>query len=189
MRAALLVFGLWAGIASAAVPAAEKEAGTLRTAFPDAERFDSRDVLLTDDMVSRIESLARARVSERLVTFYTAYRGGAVAGHAVIHSHIVRTKRETLLMAFEPDGRIRRISVVAFLEPQEYRPSERWLRQFEGKSSADKLAVGQDIAPISGATLTARGITEQSRWLLQALKLATDGAGAAARTASEGRKP
>jgi hypothetical protein len=171
LRFVTLAVGLSAGLAFAAPSTAEKEAVTLRVAFPDAERFESHDVLLTDAMVSRIESLARSRVQERLVTFYTAMRDGAVAGHAVIHSHVVRTKRETLLIAFEPDGRIRRISVVAFLEPQEYRPAERWLRQFEGKSATDKLAVGQDISPISGATLTARGVTEQSRWLLQALKL------------------
>jgi hypothetical protein len=159
------------GLASAAISAEEKEAVALRTTFPDADHFESNDVLLTDEMVSRIESLARARVRERLVTLYTAMRGGAVAGHAVIHSHIVRTKRETLLIAFEPDGRIRRVSVVAFLEPAEYRPADRWLRQFEGKGTGDKLAVGQDIAPITGATLTARGVSEQARWLLQALKL------------------
>jgi hypothetical protein len=176
LRSVTVAVGLWAGLASAAIPAAEKEAVALRTAFPDAERFDSKDLILTDAMVERIESLARARLRERLVTFYTAHRGGAVVGHAVIHSHVVRTKRETLLVAFEPDGRIRRITVVAFLEPEEYRPAERWLRQFEGKGTDDKLAVGQDIAPISGATLTARGVTEQARWLLQALKLDVAGA-------------
>jgi hypothetical protein len=160
------------GLASADAPAAEKEAAVLRAAFPAAERFDSRDVLLTDELVARIEKLARARVKERLVTFYTAHAGGAVAGYGVISSHVVRTKRETLLLAFEPDGRIRRIHVLAFLEPDEYRPSDRWLAQFAGKGAADRLAVGQDVAPISGATLTARGVAEESRWLLQALRAA-----------------
>jgi len=149
---------------------AGKEEAALRAAFPDAERFEPKDVLLTDDMVKRIEGLARARVKERLVTFYAAHRGGAVAGYAVIHSHVVRTKRETLSLAFEPDGRIRKITVLAFLEPDEYRPSDRWLAQFRGKGPADRLAAGNDIAPITGATLTARGIAEESRWLLQALR-------------------
>jgi hypothetical protein len=142
----------------------------IRSVFADADRVEPRDVILTDDLVARIERLGRARVKERLVTFYTARKGGAVAGYAVIHSHVVRTKRETFLIAFEPDGRIRRISVLAFLEPQEYKPSDRWLRQFEGKGASDRLAIGDDIAPITGATLTARGIAEESRWLLQALR-------------------
>jgi hypothetical protein len=147
-----------------------KEEAAIRAIFPEAEGLQATDVLLTDDMVRRIESLARARVKERLVTFYTARRGGSVAGYAVIHSHVVRTKRETLSIAFEPDGRIRRIQVLAFLEPEEYRPSERWLAQLEGKGISDRLAVGQDLAPITGATLTARGIAEESRWLLRALR-------------------
>ena len=148
----------------------KKEAAVLKAAIPEAERFDARDVLLGDAMVKRIEKLARARVKERLVTFYTASKDGATLGYAVIHSHVVRTKRETFAIAFEPDGRIRKISILAFLEPEEYRPSERWLRQFDGKGAQDRLAVGDDIAPISGATLSARGIAEESRWLLQALR-------------------
>ena len=158
--------------ANSGVPVAEKEAAALRAVFPDAERFEPKDVLLSPEMVTRLESLARARVPERLVTFYTASRAGTVLGYAVIESHVVRTKRETLTIAFEPDGHIRRIMVVAFLEPEEYRPSERWLAQFPGKGPSDKLAVGNDLAPITGATLTARGVAEQSRWLLQALLLA-----------------
>jgi hypothetical protein len=153
-------------------PAARAEA-LVRAAFPGADRVEARDVALTDDMVRRVESLARARVRERMVTFYEARRGAEVLGYLVLHQHVVRTKRETLSLAFEPDGRIRRITVLAFLEPPEYRPPERWLAQLEGKGAGDRLAVGQDIAPISGATLTARGITEESRWLLQALRLAT----------------
>jgi hypothetical protein len=157
---------------AAGIPVAEKEAAALRSAFPDADAFEAKDLLLTDEMARRVEELARARVRERLVTFYTARKASAVEGYAVIHSHVVRTKRETFTLAFEPDGRIRRITILAFLEPEEYRPGERWLRQFQGKGAGDRLAVGDDIAPITGATLTARGIAERSRWLLQALKVA-----------------
>jgi hypothetical protein len=146
----------------------------LRAVFPGAERFASDDVLLTEEMAGRLDELARARVRERMVTFYTALRGKEVLGYAVVQSHVVRTKRETLLLAFEPDGRIRRVTVLAFLEPVEYRPSDRWLGQLDGKGPGDRLAVGDDLTPITGSTLTARGVAEQSRWLLQALKLARE---------------
>lgn len=161
---------LAAGPARAALGGGEE--AVVRGLFPDAERIEAHDVVLTDEMVSRIERLARARVRERLVTFYAVRRAGAVEGYAVIQSHVVRTKRETLAIAFEPDGRIRRISVLAFLEPEEYRPSERWLSQLRGKGAGDRLAVGEDVPNITGATLSARGIAEQSRWLLQALRSA-----------------
>jgi hypothetical protein len=148
------------------------EEAAVRAVFPGAERLEARDVVLTDELVARIEKLGRARVQERLVTFYTAHRQGAVAGYAVIHSHVVRTKRETIAIAFEPDGRIRKIQVLAFLEPEEYRPSDRWLAQFQGKGPGDALRVGGDIVNVTGSTLTSRGIAEQSRWLLQALRAA-----------------
>ena len=173
----LLLLGLAAmaaGPGPTSAQLAPKEQEALRAAFPDAERFAPKDLLLSDELVSRIEKVARARVRERMVTFYTATRGGEVIGHAVIHSHVVRTKRETFTLAFDPDGRIRRIVIVAFLEPIEYLPSDRWLAQFGGKGEGDRLAVGDDLAPISGATLSARGIAEESRWLLQALKVAKE---------------
>ncbi|MEI7706527.1 MAG: FMN-binding protein, partial [Deltaproteobacteria bacterium] len=146
---------------------------------PDADRFDPSDVILTDEMARRLDELARSRIPERMVTFYVARKGpaspgnpgGQVLGYAVVQSHVVRTKRETLLLAFEPDGRIRRVVVLSFLEPPEYRPSERWLAQLAGKGTADRTAVGDDLAPITGSTLSARGVAEQSRWLLQALSM------------------
>ena len=168
-KKAVVAVALAAAAAAAAAQAPGKDEAVVRSLFPDAERVETKDVILTDAMVSRIEQLARAKVKERLVTFYTARKGADALGYAVIHSHVVRTKRETFAIAFEPDGRIRKISVLSFLEPAEYKPSERWLRQFDGKGPKDRLAVGDDIAPISGATLSARGIAEESRWLLQAL--------------------
>jgi hypothetical protein len=173
VTAAILAALLAAGPAAAGGPAGADQQ-IVRQLFPEADAVEPRDVLLTDAMVARIEQLARARVRERLVTFYTARKGGAVQGYAVIQAHVVRTKRETLALAFEPDGRIRRISILAFLEPAEYRPPERWLAQFGGKGPADRLAVGDDIAPITGATLSARGIAEQARWLLAALREAKE---------------
>ncbi len=158
----------------AAPPAIGADEQIVRGLLPEADLVEARDVLLTSEMVTRIERLARTRVRERLVTFYTARRAGRVVGYAAIQAHVVRTKRETLALAFEADGRIRRISILAFLEPPEYRPPDRWLAQFEGKGTADRLAVGDDIAPITGATLSARGIAEQARWLLAALQQARE---------------
>ncbi len=158
----------WSAAARAGSP------DVLQAAFPDADRFDAADVLLSEDMARKLDTLARSRIPERMVTFYTARRANEVLGYGVLQSHVVRTKRETLLVAFEPDGRIRRIVVISFLEPPEYKPSERWLGQFAGKGSADRLAVGDDLAPISGSTLSARGVSEQARWLLHALQMARE---------------
>jgi hypothetical protein len=170
-----IVVSLAGSVSAHAQAPASGKPDPLRAAFPDAERFDATDVLLSDEMAKRLDDLAHSKIPERMVTFYAARKGDAVQGYAVLQSHVVRTKRETLMLAFEPDGRIRRIVVVSFLEPPEYRPSDRWLGQFSGKGTSDRLAVGDDLAPISGSTLSARGVAEQSRWLLQALQMARQG--------------
>lgn len=178
----LLALVCWApspGRAAGAPPPPGADESIVRSLFPEADAVAAQDVLLTDEVAARLEVLARARVKERLVTFYTARRAGAVAGYAVIHGHVVRTKRETLALAFEPDGRLRKVTVLSFLEPPEYRPPDRWLAQLSGKGPADRLAVGDDLAPISGSTLSARGIAEQSRWLLAALQATVLAGGAA----------
>jgi hypothetical protein len=146
----------------------------LRGAFPDAEQLVAKDVILTDALRAQIQALSRTRISDRMVTFYEARKGGELLGYAAIQSHLVRTKRETLAVIFEPDGRLRQVEIIAFLEPAEYMPPERWLAQLSGKGPQDKLAVGQDVLPITGATLSARGITEQTRWLLHALQAAKE---------------
>jgi hypothetical protein len=176
LRALLLLVAaatlLEAPPARAQLPAGLPE--PVRAAFPDADRIDADDVILTDEMAARLDSLARSRIGERMITFYTGRRGGQVLGHAALQSHVVRTKRETLLVVFEPDGHLRKVTVVSFLEPPEYKPADRWLAQLAGKGGDDRLAVGDDLAPITGATLSARGVAEQSRWLLQALKMARE---------------
>ena len=56
----------------------------------------------------------------RIYARYVARRGGAVVGRAYVDTHVVRTKRESLLISVDPNGRVRRIDVTAFLEPPEY---------------------------------------------------------------------
>ena len=58
---------------------------------------------------------------------------------------------------------MRRIDVTAFLEPAEYLASERWRKQYEGKSAEDDVNLGQAIRPIMGATMTSRAVNAAVR--------------------------
>jgi FMN-binding protein len=64
------------------------------------------------------------------------------------------------------DGKIRRIEVVAFQEPPEYLPSEKWYEQFGGKSLDPDLRLKKEIHPVTGASLTAQASTDASRRVL-----------------------
>ncbi len=171
MRAlAFTVVAISAAWPQSALAQSARAEEALRGLFPGAERFAPKDVFLTDEMAARLERLARARISERMVTFYAATRGAQTLGYAALHTHRVRTKNETLAVAFEPDGRLKRIEVAVFLEPEEYLPPPKWLSQFAGKTAADRLTVGDDLQVLTGATMSARSISETARWLLHAFR-------------------
>jgi Na+-translocating ferredoxin:NAD+ oxidoreductase RnfG subunit len=77
--------------------------------------------------------------------------------------HTVRTLPEAFLVVLSPQGTVRTLRVLAFHEPLEYKPSDRWYSQFEEKSLSEPLRLGSDVHGIVGATLSARATTRGVR--------------------------
>ena len=155
---------LAAGVASAQSGVVSREEA-LAAVFPGATISADR-VFLTDGQVEQIAALSHADVASKIFARYVARRDGAVVGRAYVDTHIVRTKRESLLVSLETDGRVRRIDVTAFLEPPEYTPSQPWRRQYYDKPLSDDLAVHRSIRPIAGATLTTGAVNAAVRRVL-----------------------
>lgn len=150
LTAALLVAaGAWAAAQGGRITREEALAAVYPGATVAAER-----VFLTRAQRTAIRELAGVDVESRLVARYVATQDGAVVGRAYVDTHVVRTKRESLLIALHADGTVKRIDVTAFLEPIEYLPSERWLAQYDDRPLNDDLAMRRAIRAIAGATLT-----------------------------------
>jgi hypothetical protein len=143
----------------------------LASAFPDADRVDSRTVLLGDEQAAAIESLAKARLETRLITVYTGVKDDQILGYAFIDVHTVRTLPEAFLIVLSPEGRIESLRVLAFYEPEEYLPTERWLAQFDQRVLAHELRLGGEIHGIAGSTLSARAVTDGVRRTLAIFEL------------------
>lgn len=137
----------------------------LADVYPGAQ-IRSEQVFLTAAQVKRAASLAGSEVPSALVARYLASRDGRLVGRAYVDTHVVRTKKESLLISLDADGRLLRIDVTAFLEPPEYRASEPWLRQYQGRALTDEVALTRAIRPIAGATLTARAANAAVRRVL-----------------------
>lgn len=146
------------GSAAAKVFYAKEEA--IQVAFPDATSVEKKTFILTDAEVKRVEALARAKLDSKLVTFYIGKKDQRVIGYAVIDVHIVRTLPEAFMVVLSPEGRVVSTLILAFYEPLEYLPQDRWLKQFEQKTLGDGLIPGRDIAGLTGATLTARAVAQ-----------------------------
>lgn len=135
----------------------------IRAAFPEADAIDKQTFFLTDDQKRQVEILARARLDSKLVTLYMGKRGQKLLGYAMIDVHTVRTLPEAVMVVLSPEGRVNSTLILAFYEPLEYLPNERWLKQFDQRSLTPDLRVGGGIAGITGATLTTRGVTDAVR--------------------------
>jgi hypothetical protein len=131
----------------------------LELVFPEC-RVERETVYLTREQKERASELADERIETGLVYVYSAFRegegGDELAGYAFFDTHEVRTKRETVMIAVDPDARVRRVEVLAFAEPREYLPRGKWYGQFAGRRLDDKLRIPDDIHGVAGATLTAR---------------------------------
>jgi hypothetical protein len=162
---------LGATIIAALAPRAEAKvfhakSEALQLAFPDAERVETEIFYPTDEQVKQVEELARTPLDSKLITFHVGKKGEQTLGYAFIETHIVRTLPETFLIVVSPAGVVDKLFVLAFYEPQEYLPSERWLAQFPGKSLSPELSLRGDIHGIAGATLTSRAVTSGVRKVL-----------------------
>jgi Na+-translocating ferredoxin:NAD+ oxidoreductase RnfG subunit len=150
-----------AGSAQGKVFFSQSEA--LSLAFPDAEEVRSHTFVLDEDQVARIESIAKCELDSRLVKVYMGFRNGKVLGYALIDIHNVRTLPEAFMVVLKPTGEVRSVRVLAFHEPLEYKPTDRWYSQFNDRSIEAPLRVGGDIHGVVGATLSARATTRGVR--------------------------
>ncbi len=156
---------------SAALPAAEAKVffsrnEALELAFPEADRIEAATYVLEDAEVRKIEALAQGPIESKLVKIYTGVKDEEVLGYAVIDMHRVRTLPEAFLVVLSPEGAVRSLRVLAFHEPLEYLPAERWYRQFDHKDLAEPLRLGKDVHAVVGATLSARATTRGVRRIL-----------------------
>lgn len=163
--AAASIIGLCsAGAVSAKVFASQEQA--LSEAFPEATRFDRQTIILRKEDAAKIRAITHEKVQSKVIVLHTAYREDELLGYAHIDVHNVRTKPEALMIVLDPTGTVRSVRVLAFHEPLDYLPGNRWYLQLVGTSLRDRLRVGQDIHGVAGATLSARAATDGVRRML-----------------------
>lgn len=130
--------------------------------FPDAVRFERREIVATAELRRRVgERLApvKATVREARYPVWTAYGETERLGEAIVVEEIGKHRAITFVVGIDSAGEVAGVAVMAYREPygSEVR-SRRFLRQYEGKGADDPLIPARDIRNITGATLSARAI-------------------------------
>lgn len=137
----------------------------MKLAFGDDATVEMMSLFPTPEEVAQIEQLSKVKLESNLFSFYVGKKQGQIIGYAAIESHNVRTKPETLLVVLNAEGKLRNVYTLAFHEPPEYQPPERWYEQL-GNHTLEQLSFSQDIQGISGATLSTRAALNAARKVL-----------------------
>ncbi len=137
----------------------------LAAAFPEAQ-IRSETIFLTQTQQQEAAVLSGVEVPTIMIARYTASRDGTILGRAYVDTHIVRTKKESLLILLDAAGALLRIETTASAEGPEHQAPKSWYRQYEGRQLSDDLFINRAIRPIAGATLTARATNQAVRRIL-----------------------
>jgi Na+-translocating ferredoxin:NAD+ oxidoreductase RnfG subunit len=142
-----------------------------RQMFPDAERFERREIALDAAAMKQLaEQGIRARSARWAVQL--ARRGEAVLGYVVVDEVVGKFELISYAVGLAADGSIRQLEVLSYRESHGHEiRSPAWRRQFAGKGVAAPLRLGEDIANISGATLSCQHVTEGVRRIVAVLDL------------------
>ena len=167
-----------AAVAAAAAPASAFAVDYLsaeqaaRLIFPDADAFEQRDLALDAAQLQQLDALGvRARSARWSVKL--ARKAGATLGYVVTDEVVGKTELIGYAVGIALDGSIRQVEVLSYRESHGHEirlPA--WRRQFVGKGSSAALRVGEDIANISGATLSCSHVTDGVRRIVAVVALA-----------------
>jgi len=134
----------------------------LELAFGKGKQVEQLSLFPDEQQASKIETLAKVKLDSGMFTFYVGKDQGKLLGYAAIETSTVRTKPETLIIVLTADGELRNVTTLAFHEPPEYQPPERWFEQLYKRPLAD-MDFNKGIDGISGATLSTRAAVSSVR--------------------------
>ena len=140
--------------------------------FPDADAFEARSVVLD---AAQLQQLAAQGVRGRSASWAVrvARRAGATLGFVVTDDVIGKVELISYAVGVALDGAVKQIEILSYRESHGFEirlPA--WRKQFVGKDGTAALRVGEDIANISGATLSCTHVTDGVRRIVAVVALA-----------------
>jgi hypothetical protein len=140
--------------------------------FPDADHFERREVGLDAAQLRALEEQGvRGRSARWPVR--VAQRAGRTLGYVVLDEVIGKFELISYAVGVDVEGAVRQVEILAYRESHggEVRLLA-WRRQFVGKTAASPLRAGDDIANISGATLSCTHVAEGVKRIVAVVALA-----------------
>ncbi|MBU1658799.1 FMN-binding protein [bacterium] len=125
--------------------------------------ISKKNILLSAKQASTIEKEAQVQLDTKIFRVFKAQKNQKTLGFGILINKKVRSKNAVVLYFISAESLLKGIEIIAFNEPPEYLPSDNWNKQFINISTHQMLKLSKDISTITGATLSARSITDGSR--------------------------
>ncbi|MFZ2169256.1 MAG: FMN-binding protein [Methylococcaceae bacterium] len=158
----MLLLGLMTGISPCFGKIFYSKNEAMELAFGKGKQVELLSLFPDDNQVAKIQQDAKVKLDSGLFTFYVGKDQGKILGYAAIETSTVRTKPETLMIVLTPDGELNKVYTLAFHEPPEYQPPERWFEQLYKRPLAE-MDFNKGVDGISGATLSTRSALNSIR--------------------------
>lgn len=124
----------------------------------EADEVTKQSMILTKAQHQQVQKLAKTKLKSKLYRIYHAKRDNKVIGHGILLAQTVRSRSTAALYIMDHKGALKAIEIIAFNEPKEYLPSQRWLEQFKNNTAENFNTQSGNINNITGATLSASAI-------------------------------
>lgn len=141
--------------------------------FPAAKSFADRTLKFSDEQRDRIKAASGLRQRWEEQRVWRAEGDGAqLLGWLLIDEVIGKHEFITYATAISPQGKVLGVEILSYRETHGGQVREPgWRKQFVGKSLADRFKLDEDVANISGATLSCRNVLDGVKRLLTIHKL------------------
>ncbi len=122
-----------------------------------------KNILVSKKQAEVIQQEAKVKLDSKIFRIFKATKDEKLLGFGVLINKKVRSKNAVVIYFISNNSILKGIEIIAFNEPLEYLPSKKWNSQFQDIKTDKMLRVSKEIPTITGATLSARSITDGSR--------------------------
>lgn len=144
--------------------------------FAEASEFVPIVVALNPDQLRQLADRAGGAARPGAWRIWEARQGATRLGYVVTDAVIGKFELINYAVALAPNGEIRDVEILAYRESHGFEVRNKpWRSQFAGKSAGSPLRIGDDIANISGATLSCTHITDGVRRIAVMAQMALAG--------------
>ena len=133
------------------------------------QKLSKMPMIISDDLQEKMRSASSIRHPFQGNQIWRANDGSWFIVDEVVGKH----EMITYALGISPDGSVKQIEILEYRESYGHEVAqEKWRAQFVGKTGSSVLKLNKDIENISGATLSAKHLTDGVKRLLVMYDLA-----------------